>query len=193
VSAGRRAVFLDRDGVILPEIGHRTRADRLELLAGAPDAIQRFNARGLRVVVVTNQSSVARGFQTAGDVEALHESLATLLGRMGARVDAWFYCPHRPEPVGLVQGTACHCRKPASGMLERARRELGLDLASSFLIGDKRSDVAAARRVGARALLVLTGHGQREADRPARSWLEVPDGVVETVSHAAEWILERHE
>lgn len=165
-----RAVFLDRDGTINVEKNYLHRIEDFEFIAGAPEAIKRLNDAGFLVIVVTNQSGVARGYYEIEAVHRLHAFLDKELARVGAHVDAYFVCPHHPEEGVGEYRCDCHCRKPMPGMLIEAERKFGIDLAASFMIGDKLADVEAALKGGCKPLLVLTGHG---ADHAAL----VPEGV----------------
>lgn len=147
----RRAVFLDRDGVINHNVHYLRRVEDLALVPGAARAIRALNRAGYRVVVVTNQSAVARGWLTVPELEGLHDALRARLAAEGARLDAIYYCPHHPDPgpEGVAAyAVACDCRKPRPGMLLRAARELGLSLADSYLVGDAPSDRAAGEAAG---------------------------------------------
>ena len=152
-SGTARAVFLDRDGTLIEDVGYLRRLEDLRWLPGAKEAVRIFARAGFRIVVVTNQSGIARGLVEEGFVKELHRLLARELEAQGARVDGWYYCPHHPEH-------ACSCRKPEPGLLRRAALELGLDLRASYMIGDKASDMEAGLRAGATPLLVLTGEGK---------------------------------
>lgn len=189
VGTGRRAVFLDRDGTIIEEVGYLDRAERVELYPWTIDAIRAFNRAGLAVVMVTNQSGVARGFFTESVVDDVHGHLAAMLAEGGARIDAYYYCPHHPD--GKVPGyaRACDCRKPGRALVDRAARELGIDPARSFVVGDRWVDVALARAVGAGGVLVRTGYGMSvEQQRPDDL---TADAVVDNLIAAASWILGR--
>ncbi len=187
--AARRAVFLDRDGTIIEEVGYLDRPERVELYPWSIDAIRAFNRAGLIVVMVTNQSGVARGFFTEAVVDEVHQHMAAILAEGGARIDAYYYCPHHPD--GKVEGyaQACECRKPGRGLVDRAVREFGVDPASSFVVGDRWFDVGLARRVGAEAVLVRTGYGMSEEHNPPDGL--TADAVVDNLIAAATWILGR--
>jgi len=185
----RRAVFLDRDGTIIEEVGYLDRAERVELYPWSIDAIRAFNRAGLAVVMVTNQSGIARGFFTEAVVDEVHRHMAEILAEGGAHIDAYYYCPHHPDGKVAGYARACDCRKPGRGLVDRAVREFGVDPASSFVVGDRWFDVGLARRVGAGAVLVRTGYGMSEEHKP-------PDGltadvVVDNLIAAATWILGR--
>ncbi len=177
------AIFLDRDGTINREAGYLRSPGEVELLEGSAAAIRTWNRAGWRVVVVTNQPVIARGECSEEQMQAIHNRLETLLGRQGAYVDAIYYCPH--HPAGGFPGEraelkmACECRKPAPGMIHQAARELNLDLSRSWMIGDRISDIQAARNAGAKAILVLSGRASREdvAGDP-------PDAIAENLTEA---------
>lgn len=160
----KRAVFMDRDGTINVEKEYLYRVEDFEFVGGAPEAVRLLNAAGLFVVVVSNQSGVARGYYAEEDVESLHRHIAAELGKSGARVDAWFYCPHHPQGRGSYS-LPCRCRKPLPGMLLEAARRYDIDLASSVMIGDKLADIEAGIAAGCRTILVRTGYGAAEEPR----------------------------
>jgi D-glycero-D-manno-heptose 1,7-bisphosphate phosphatase len=153
----RRFVLLDRDGTISEEIGYVLSPAELRLIPGAAEAIRDLRALGLGVVVVTNQSSVGRGWITEADLAAIHDHLRELLRASGTDVDAIEHCPHRPEED-------CSCRKPQTGMVDRAVADLGFDPSEAFVVGDHAGDMALGRAIGARTILVRTGHGEEELE-----------------------------
>lgn len=160
----RDAVFLDRDGTLIEEVHYLAHAAQVRLIPGAADAIRRLNDLGVLVLVVTNQSGVARGYFPESRVAEIHERLSELLAETGAKIDAFYHCPHHPtEGVGEYR-VACACRKPKPGMLLTAARDLDIDLARSWMIGDKPCDADAGRAAGCKTLLVQTGHGKELAD-----------------------------
>jgi histidinol-phosphate phosphatase family protein len=166
LGAPQRAIFLDRDGTLIREVDGLRSPDQLELLPGVAEAVREINHHGWRAVLVTNQPVVAKGFCTEADVERAHRKLETLLGRDRAFLDRIYWCPHHPEK-GFAGERAelkieCECRKPRPGMLLQAARELNLDLAASWLVGDTTVDIQTARNAGARAALVGTGCAGRD-------------------------------
>jgi D-glycero-D-manno-heptose 1,7-bisphosphate phosphatase len=185
----RRAVFLDRDGTIIEEVGYLDRAERVELYPWSIDAIRAFNRAGLAVVMVTNQSGIARGFFTEAVVDEVHRHMAEILAEGGAHIDAYYYCPHHPDGKVAGYARACDCRKPGRGLVDRAVREFGVDPASSFVVGDRWLDVGLARRVGAEAVPVRTGYGMSEEHHPPDGL--TADAVVDNLIAAATWILGR--
>ncbi|MFB3882146.1 MAG: D-glycero-beta-D-manno-heptose 1,7-bisphosphate 7-phosphatase [Armatimonadota bacterium] len=183
----RVAVFLDRDGTIIEEVNYLRSPDQLRLLPGSAAAIGRLNEAGLAVVVVTNQSGIARGMLTEADLALTNAALAQLLAQAGAHLDAIYFCPHHPEVGPAQYRRRCECRKPAPGMLLRAARELGLDLGRSFVVGDSTRDLLAGRAAGTHTVLVRTGYGRRtEASHAAQS---AADHIADDLAAAVEWIL----
>jgi D-glycero-D-manno-heptose 1,7-bisphosphate phosphatase len=158
-----QAVFLDRDGTLVDELGFLRRPEDLRLLPRAAEGVRAFNAAGWRTIVVTNQSGLARGLFTADDLAAVHARLEAALAEEGARLDAILHCPHHPEEGAPPLRAACECRKPAPGLLLEAARRFGLELGACWIVGDSRRDIEAGRRAGlAGELLVLTGKGKEE-------------------------------
>jgi D-glycero-D-manno-heptose 1,7-bisphosphate phosphatase len=154
----KRAVFLDRDGTINIEKEYLYQAEDFEFIPGATEAIRLLNKADIMVVVVTNQSGVARGYYTEDDVENLHRHIDRELEHCGAHVDAWLYCPHHPSGRGSY-ALPCNCRKPSPGMLQEAAALHDIDLESSTMIGDKLADIEAGVAAGCRTILVRTGYG----------------------------------
>ena len=181
------AVFLDRDGTLIEEVGYLDRKERVKLYPWSIDAIRVLNRAGFRVVLVSNQSGVARGFFGEEVVSDVHRHIAGLLAAGGARIDAYYYCPHHPDGKVKDYAVACDCRKPARGMVDRAVRELAVDPARSVVVGDRWLDVELARAVGARGVLVRTGYGITEEVKPRPPL--VADAVVDNLIAAVGWIL----
>ena len=161
----QRAVFLDRDGTLVKEVSAQglSSIEQLELLPEVPNAIHELNHAGLRAVLITNQPVVAKGFCTEAELRQIHNKLETLLGREHAFLDRIYYCPHHPEK-GFPGERAdlkidCECRKPRPGMIFQAQRELNIDLAQSWFIGDTTTDMQTAKNVGVKSILVRTGYG----------------------------------
>ena len=184
----QKAVFLDRDGTLNREVGGVCAPDRLELLPGVPAAIRELNHRGWRVVVVTNQPVVAKGFCTEADVQRVHNKLETLLGAAHAFVDRIYWCPHHPERGFPGERPDlkldCACRKPKPGLVLRAAHDLNIDLRASWFVGDSTTDLATASNAGVRSILVRTGHAGQDGKFAAR-----PDHVFETLAEAVAWIV----
>lgn len=177
----KRAVFLDRDGVVIRQWEGKYLDDpgNVELLPGAAEAIRRLREAGFLVVVVTNQAGIGHGHLTEETLGEIHARLQELLSREGTKLDGIYHCPHTPEDD-------CPCRKPAPGMLYRAAEELGIDLSRSYMVGDMTTDIEAGKRAGCFAILVRTGFGGSDG----RSDSE-PDAVCDDLPSAADFILQR--
>jgi D-glycero-D-manno-heptose 1,7-bisphosphate phosphatase len=179
---------LDRDGVIVEDV-IRAKRDPLQLLNGAAEAIARAKDGGAVVVVVTNQPIVARGLADESDVLDLHTALDAMLRARGARVDAFFFCPHHPSATVERYRIQCECRKPRPGMLRRAASELGLDLRASVMVGDRVSDIEAGMRAGCRTVLVETGmHKAVPIESLDGKMMATPDFVARDLRAAVAWL-----
>jgi len=179
----RRAVFLDRDGTICEEVGYLNHISRLHIYPFVPAAIRRLNEAGFPVVVVTNQSGAGRGFFPESLIAQVHERIAHDLAVTGARIAAFYACTHRTEE-------GCECRKPRTGMLERASREHALELRGSWVVGDRQADVDLAYNARARSIFVLTGYGRGEHEWHSRDWPNPPEFVAENLAAAVDRILQ---
>ncbi len=190
---GEPAVFIDRDGTLSEEIGYVNHPRRLRLLPRSAEAIRRLNRSGLKAVMVTNQSGVARGYFSEEVLHAVNEALVSQLKTEGAYLDGLYVCVHHPTEGEPPYRASCDCRKPEPGLLRRAAGDLGLDLSRSWVVGDKISDVVTGRRVGAGSILVLTGYGLGEWEYRRSRWPTQPDHVAGDLLDAVEWILARRE
>jgi D-glycero-D-manno-heptose 1,7-bisphosphate phosphatase len=183
------AVFLDRDGTIIEDVGFLRRLDQIAPFPWSVDAIRALNRAGLAVVVTTNQAGIARGMFTEAFVQETHRELERRLEAGKARVDAYYYCPHHPtKGVVAEYARVCDCRKPGSGMVERAARDLGLDPTRSFVVGDTWLDVGMARAAGGRGILVRSGAGAEQERTMKPADLDA-DAIVDNLAAAASWIL----
>ncbi len=156
------AVFFDRDGTINEEVGYLRDLDSLVLYPDAARAVGMVNASGMKAVVVTNQSGVARGYFKESFVHVVHRRIQEMLQSEGAQIDRFYYCPHHPDEGLGEYRRACDCRKPRPGMLLKAAEELDLDLSRSYLVGDTMKDMETARNAGMRGILVATGFAGRD-------------------------------
>lgn len=197
---GQAAVFLDRDGTINEDLGYIDRLEKLTLIPGTAEAIRLINRRGMKAVVVTNQSGVARGLFDEAFLGTIHAHLAGMLRREGAFLDGIYYCPHHPTEGREPYLRSCACRKPAPGLLTRAQEELGLDPARSYMIGDMLSDIEAGTRAGVSGILVRTGHGEEAVaalsvlgrnDGPAEAAAVRPAHIADNLLEAVRWILRK--
>jgi len=185
---GRPAVFLDRDGTINVEVGYLSRPEDFRLIDGSGRAIRRLNEAGFLVVVVSNQSGVARGYFGEDAVAKVNETMTRELEQLGARLDAIYYCPHFPEGVVDQYRRECDCRKPGPGMVRQAQKDFDLDMGRSYVVGDHRGDILLAKNVGVRSILVVTGHGEEELKKLRGEGVE-PDWVVNNLAEAVDRIL----
>jgi len=181
------AIFLDRDGTINREVEYLARPDQLELLPGAAEGMRRLRAAGCRLVVVTNQAGVARGYFDEAAVRAVHARLRHMLRAEGADWDAIYACPHHPEGQGEYRRD-CPNRKPGTGMFEQAARDLDLDLRRCAVVGDKVTDLLPGIQLGCTTVLVRTGYGQSLIDAGETDGLPI-DHVADDLLAAAEWLL----
>ena len=185
-----RAVFLDRDGTINRDVGFPSSWDQIEIHPFSFTAVRRLNRAGFRVAVVTNQSGIARGLIEESALLDIHRRMEDAFLRKGARIDAFYYCPHHPE--GRVERfrSECPCRKPRPGMAARAARDLEIDPARSYMVGDKLEDLRFGVNCGAVPILVLTGYGETTRDRLKDAGL-YPAHVASDLGDAVNWILDR--
>ena len=181
------AVFLDRDGTINEEMGYINHLDRFVLLPGAAAAIRRINQSGLKAVVLTNQSGAARGYFPAELIDLVHEKMVGLLREESAFLDGIYTCTH--APAGEERSGSCSCRKPGIGLMEQAAGELKLDLARSYVVGDRFGDIKMARNAKSKGILVLTGYGKGEYEFLGPRSKVQPDYVAEDLAAAVDWIL----
>jgi D-glycero-D-manno-heptose 1,7-bisphosphate phosphatase len=181
--ASRRAVFLDRDGVLIVDVDHLTAPEDVRVLPRVPQALARLRDAGWRLIVATNQSVVARGWITEERLEEVHRVLLAALRSRGAEIDAVYYCPHHPEGSVAAFRRVCSCRKPNPGMLLRAAEEWNLDLPRCVIVGDAPSDVEAGRRAGCRTVLVRPAAGAGAGGDAS------PDYIARDLWDGAEWIL----
>ena len=190
------AVFLDRDGTINEEVGYLDSLDKLKIIPSAYEAIRLINESGMKVVVISNQAGVARGFFTEDFVKVTHEHLQTALRQQGATIDNFYYCPHHPTEGIEPYRQVCNCRKPAPGMLLQAAQDLNIDLKRSYLVGDRFNDMEAGKKIGVRGILVKTGFGQSllQDDGPDEATPEnKPDFIAADILGAVKLILKDKE
>jgi D,D-heptose 1,7-bisphosphate phosphatase len=186
------AVFLDRDGTINEEVGYLDSIDKLNLFAYTAEAIRLINESGMKAVVMTNQSGVAKGYFTEEFVRTVHERIQEMLRERGAFIDAFYYCPHhQTEGIGVYL-QSCACRKPGAGMLIQASKELDIDLRRSYTVGDMLKDIQVARTVGAKGILVKTGYGINTIEKGLTSdssEICQPNYIAEDILDAVKWII----
>ena len=182
------AVFLDRDGTMIHDVGYLNRLEDLRWFPWSVDAIRMLNRAGFAVCVTTNQGGIGMGFYDEAFVQRTHAEMSATLASAGGHIDGWFYCPHHPRAVDPALRLDCECRKPKPGMIHQATQRFDLDLAGSFVVGDKMADVGLGNAVGARSILVKTGFGLTEVSRYNG---EIPGAayVADTLAEAVSWIL----
>jgi D-glycero-D-manno-heptose 1,7-bisphosphate phosphatase len=185
----QRAVFLDRDGTMIEDVGYLDRLERLKLFPYTIDAVRLLNRAGYKVVVVTSQNGVAQGVLTEEFLAQAHAHMSQLFGAAGARIEGYYYCPHSTHASVERYRSDCECRKPKPGMIVTAAREHSLDVSRSFVVGDRWRDIEMGLAAGTRALLVETGYGRTEASRRPANIPDVP--VAANLIEATSWIL-RH-
>ena len=170
-----KAVFLDRDGTIARDVHYCSRPEDFEILPAVPLAIKMLNDSGFKVVVVTNQSGIARGYFTEEALARIHNRMVCELEKHGARLDAVYYCPHHPDE-------GCGCRKPGTALFYKAAADVGIDFTRSYMVGDMQMDIDAGKALGCRAVLVTTGNGIEDIT-------DTPDYTADSLLEAARWIV----
>ncbi len=187
----KAAVFLDRDGTINEQMGYINHISRFILLPGVGKAIARLNRQNIAVVVVTNQSGLARGYFPETLLEEVHRKMISELAADNAHLDGLYVCPHHPEAKQEKFRVQCDCRKPGTGLLEQAAAELQLDLSHSFMVGDRWSDIKCGAAVGAQSILVLTGYGRGDQLYTGPTQKIQPRYIATDLNAAVDWILQQ--
>ena len=187
----RRAVFIDRDGTISEEVGYINHPSRFRVFPYSAPALRLLNDRGWLTIVVTNQAGVARGYFTEEMIHTVHDRLKEDLARSGARLDAIYYCAHHPSVGDPPYRRDCDCRKPKPGLILRAAADLDIDLAGSWMIGDRHSDIELARNAGVNSAFVMSGYGRGEWEHQRARWKHQPDLVSEDLFRAVLIIIDR--
>ncbi len=185
----RPAVFIDRDGTINEQMGYINHISRFVMLPGVVEAIRLLNSHQYLAFVVSNQSGVARGYFPIDLVDRIHAHMEELLRADGARLDGIFYCPHYPRGTVKEYSIECDCRKPGTGMIEKACKEFPIDLTRSFVIGDRYSDIELADRLNLSGILVSTGYGLGDMEYVFPRLPFQPAHVAKDLLHAAQWIV----
>lgn len=185
-----RAIFLDRDGVINEVDGFLTDINKIKIIPNSDKAIKILNKLGFKVIIVTNQSQIARGMLTEYNVNKINQKIKSLLEKKGAKIDAIYYCPHHPEthhkdikPWFLRYRIDCDCRKPKIGMLKKAQKKFKIDFSKSFMIGDRTVDIETGRNAGCKTILVKTGHGGED-----KKYNIIPDYIADDLFEASKII-----
>lgn len=186
----KRAVFIDRDGTISEEVGYVNHPYRYKVFPYSAEAIKLLNNAGWLSIVVTNQAGVARGYFTEDLIEQVHTVLMTELNNAGARLDGIYSCTHHPAVGEPPNRFDCDCRKPKPGLILRAAKDFNIDLANSWVIGDRYSDVELAYNAGVHSAFVLSGYGRGEWEYKSHSWKYQPEFVEENLLSAVQKILD---
>jgi len=171
----RPAIFLDRDGTLIEEVNYLSRVEDLRLFPFSAEAVRRLKDAGFLMIVVTNQSGIGRGIYTEADMHAIHEAIQK---QLDGAIDAFYFCPHLPSD-------GCECRKPKTGMIDAAMRDLEIDLEKSWIIGDKKIDVETGKSAGLRTALVLTGYGSQHK----ALFEQLPEFIADDLGRAAAEIM----
>lgn len=185
------AVFMDRDGTINEQMGHINHLSRFVVLPRVPEAIALLNRAGFLALIVSNQSGVAQGYAPLELVHEVHRRLESVLRENGAFLDGIFFCPHHPRGTVPQFAGECDCRKPKTGLIDQARKALEIDMARSYVVGDRCQDIRLAHRSGIPGILVKTGYGLGEAEHVLPGVPEKPAHIAEDLYGAVRWILEK--
>jgi len=188
----RRAVFIDRDGTLSEEVGYINHVSRFQLFPYAAEAIKELNQHNWLAIVVTNQAGVARGYFSEDMIQAVHKKMTEDLSASGAKLDAVYYCAHHPTVGEPPYRVDCDCRKPRPGLVQRAAADLNVDLANSWMIGDRYSDVQLAHNAGLKSMFVMSGYGRGEWEHQEQDWDLHPDMTAETLLDAVRLIVEQN-
>jgi D-glycero-D-manno-heptose 1,7-bisphosphate phosphatase len=185
----RPAVFIDRDGTISEEVGYVNHPSRFRLFPYSSEAIRILNDSGWLAIVVTNQAGVARGYFSEDVIKQIHRQLEGALHEESARLDAIYYCAHHPSVGEPPYRHDCDCRKPKPGLIEQAARDFDIDMAASWMAGDRYSDIELARNAGLQSAFVLSGYGRGEWEYQSEGWKHRPDMVCENLLEAVKSIV----
>lgn len=188
-SMKRPAVFIDRDGTISEEVGYVNHPSRFRLFPYAGEAIRILNNNDWLAIVVTNQAGVARGYFSEDVIVSVHDQLKRDLQTDSAQLDAIYYCAHHPSVGEPPYRLDCDCRKPKTGLIDCAAKEFEIDLAASWMVGDRYGDVELARNAGLHSAFVLSGYGRGEWEYQRHSWKHQPDLVCENLLEAVKMIV----
>jgi D-glycero-D-manno-heptose 1,7-bisphosphate phosphatase len=186
----RPTVFIDRDGTINEQMGYINHLSRFVILSGVVEGIRLLNSHGYPVVVVSNQSGVARCYFPIDLVHEIHDYMRDYFKKNGASVDGIFFCPHHPGGSVSVYAVQCNCRKPKTGLIEKACSSLDIDLSRSYVVGDRCDDIELAERAGMKGILVKTGYGLGEIDHVLPFRDVKPAHIADDLFRAVQWIID---
>ena len=181
--SGRKTVFLDRDGTINVEKNYLYRPEEFEFIPKVPEAIARLNNAGYQVIVVSNQAGVARGYYSEDDVIKLHQYVNEQLSKYKAHIDGFYYCPHHPDAVIGKYKMKCHCRKPETGLFEKACEDFDVDIEDSWMIGDNIGDIKAGNNFHLKTILVRTGYGSQLEKEGFHLFQYIADDLYDAVNN----------
>jgi len=185
-----KAAFIDRDGNLIHEVGYISSLKKVKFYSRSIEALKLLKDNGYKVIVVTNQSGVARGYITEAFVKNVHTHIDGLLKKYGLKIDAYYYCPHHAKKAVLKKYLKdCDCRKPKTGMIKAAQKKFNIDLKKSFVIGDKLTDVHLGKNAKMKTALVMTGYG-REEKKLIKSEYDKPDIMAKDFYQAVKQLLE---
>ena len=187
----RPAVFIDRDGTINEQMGYINHISRFVLLPGTAEAIRLLNGNQYLVLIVSNQSGVAREYFPIALVDEVHAHMKVLLESEGAKIDGIFFCPHHPHGNASEYSITCNCRKPGTGLIEKAGEDFDIEMGSSYVIGDRCTDIELAHRSGLNGILVKTGYGRGEIDHVLPQAQYEPAHIAQDLLGAVQWIIEK--
>jgi D-glycero-D-manno-heptose 1,7-bisphosphate phosphatase len=187
----RPAVFIDRDGTINEQMGYINHLSRFLILPGVPEAIRLLNKNNFLVIIVTNQSGVARGYFPIDLVHEVHAFLEMSLKKEDAIIDGIFFCPHYPRGVVPEYCSECDCRKPKTGLINQALESFDIDMSGSYVVGDRHTDIELAHRSNLKGLMVKTGYGLGDIEYILPNEPIRPLHIAQDLLHAARWVLER--
>jgi len=187
----RPAVFIDRDGTISEEVGYVNHPSRFQLYSYSFEAIKLLNDENWLAIVITNQAGVARGYFSEDVVKHIHEQMMQKMNDASVRLDAIYYCAHHPTVGEPPYRLDCDCRKPKAGLIERAAADFEIDLASSWMVGDRYSDIELAHNAGLKSAFVLSGYGRGEWEYQSKGWKCQPDLISENLLESVKSILEQ--
>ena len=187
----RPALFMDRDGTVSEEVGYVNHPSRFRVFPYSAEAIKLLNDNGWLAILVTNQAGVARGYFAEDVIVQIHEQLRRDLESASAKLDAIYYCAHHPSVGEPPYRLDCDCRKPKTGLIKRAAADFEIDLARSWMVGDRYSDIELARNAGWHSAFVLSGYGRGEWEYQRALWKLEPDLVAENLLEVARTVIER--
>jgi len=173
--------FLDRDGVLIEEVGYLSKPSEVKLIDGAATALKVLNDLNIKIIVITNQAGVAKGYFQETVISKIHKKIDELLAQHKLKIEKYYYCPHHPNGIIPKYSIKCECRKPNPGMILQAINDFSIDIEKSFFIGDKLSDIEAANHANIRAVLVKTGHGQEYINTAIEKSIIIKENILDAV------------